>query len=100
MESSLTDRALLLIKASSIEDLAKAGETNYSRWVNIKRGKARVGADEIEILAKMYPDQRWWLISGETKLESGQLSPILEDNMLELLRRIEKTKDGTHIKEK
>ncbi|MCO1994834.1 DNA-binding protein [Pseudomonas aeruginosa] len=76
MSGSVSDRALLLIERSSLNELTRLGETDYNRWVNIKRGRARVGADEIEILGKMYPQYRWWLTIGETLKEICQLSPL------------------------
>lgn len=79
MPKSLSDRALLLIEQSSLNDLTRAGSTDYNRWVNIKRGRARVGADEIEVLAKFYPAYRWWLLTGETKPVDGQTSPIYDE---------------------
>lgn len=79
MTDTLSNRALLLIGMSGINDLAKAGETDYPRWVNIKRGRARVGADEIEILGKVFPKYRWWLMTGEVMPEAGQTSPDYEE---------------------
>jgi len=75
MNKTLTDRALRLIEDGSLVELSKAGDTDYPRWVNIKRGRARVGADEIEILGKIYPQYRWWLMTGEVQPENGQTSP-------------------------
>lgn len=72
----ITERALLLIGQSSLTELTRAGDTDYNRWVSIKRGKARVGADEIEILGKLYPQYRWWLSTGEVMPEIGQSSPV------------------------
>jgi hypothetical protein len=79
MTDKLSDRALQLINAASLVELSKAGETDYPRWVNIKRGRARVGADEIEILAKLYPSYRWWLLTGEVTPENGQTSPDYDE---------------------
>ena len=79
MSTSLTDRALQLIGVASLVELSKAGETDYPRWVNIKRGRARVGADEIEILGKVYPSYRWWLLTGEVQPENGQTSPDYDE---------------------
>lgn len=79
MPQRLTDRALQLITATSLVELSKAGDTDYPRWVNIKRGRARVGADEIDILAQMYPRYRWWLITGEVMPEQGQTSPEYDE---------------------
>ncbi|WP_236211580.1 DNA-binding protein [Metapseudomonas otitidis] len=75
---SISDRALLLIGMSSLKDLANAGDTNYPRWVSIKRGRARVGADEVEILGTVYPQYRWWLSTGEVLPDIGQVSPPLD----------------------
>lgn len=76
---SITDRALLLIGVASLTDLSQAGETNYPRWVSIKRGRARVGADEVEILGKVFPQYRWWLSTGEVLPEIGQTSPEYDE---------------------
>lgn len=72
---SITERALRLISQSNLSELTRAGETDYNRWVSIKRGRARVGADEVEILGKVYPHYRWWLSTGEVLPEIGQTSP-------------------------
>ena len=72
---SITERALRLINQSNLSELTRAGDTDYNRWVSIKRGRARVGADEVEILGKVYPHYRWWLSTGEVLPEIGQTSP-------------------------
>ncbi|MDH4611742.1 DNA-binding protein [Pseudomonas sp. BN102] len=72
---NITDRALLLIERTNLNTLTRAGETNYDRWASIRRGKARVGAEEIEILGKVFPAYRWWLSTGEVMPEIGQTSP-------------------------
>lgn len=46
----------------------------YYRWSNIKRGKARLGAEEIEQLNTMFPSYRWWLTTGEVIPDYGQTS--------------------------
>ncbi|WP_076427086.1 DNA-binding protein [Aquipseudomonas alcaligenes] len=79
MGNRISDRAVLLIESSSLNDLTRLGDTDYNRWVNIKRGRARVGADEIEILGKMYPAYRWWLSTGEVLPEIGQTSPEYDE---------------------
>jgi len=79
MSTGLSDRALLLINKCNLTDLSKAGDTDYPRWQNIKRGRARVGADEIEILGRVFPEFRWWLMTGEAAPEIGQSSPELDE---------------------
>lgn len=67
-----------MLADASLKDLTEAGSTEYVRWQNIKRGRARIGADEIEILGRVFPSYRWWLITGEVLLEIGQTNPDLE----------------------
>lgn len=75
----ITERAILLIERSNLSALTRAGETDYNRWVSIKRGRARVGAEEIEILGKVYPEYRWWLSTGDVMPEIGQTSPAYDE---------------------
>ncbi len=79
MTERLSDRGLRLLQAASIKELAEAGPTDYVRWQNIKRGKARIGADEIETLARTFPSYRWWLLTGEVMPEQGQTSPDYDE---------------------
>lgn len=75
MTDGVSDRALLLLEATSLKELAEVNSKEYVRWQNIKRGKARIGAEEIEALANLYKNYRWWLITGEVMPDKGQTSP-------------------------
>lgn len=79
MSQGLSDRAMLLLEMASIKTLEHMGDTPYVRWQNIKRGKARIGADEIEALGKMFENYRWWLMTGEVMPEKGQTSPEYDE---------------------
>lgn len=70
---------MLLLKMASLKDLAKAGETDYVRWQNIKRGRARLSVEEGEILTKIYPQYALWLITGKVAPEVGQTSPDYDE---------------------
>ncbi|MDT4826215.1 hypothetical protein D3C76_1503250 [compost metagenome] len=85
-DGGVTARGLQLLSIASIKTLSEAGGTEYMRWQNIKRGRARLGADEIETLAKVYPQYRWWLISGEVMPEKGQTSPEYDEANTKLPR--------------
>lgn len=89
---SITDRALLLIQKSNLDELTRAGETGYVRWQNIKRERARVGAEEVEILSKVYPQYAYWLTTGQIMPEVGQTSPEYD----ELAQAAQPQKSGTH----
>ncbi|MDX2354892.1 DNA-binding protein [Stutzerimonas xanthomarina] len=79
MSEGITDRGYQLLATASLKALAEAGSTDYVRWQNIKRGKARIGANEIEILGRVFPRYRWWLITGDVLLENGQSSPDYDE---------------------
>ncbi|PNG14029.1 DNA-binding protein [Stutzerimonas stutzeri] len=76
---SITDRAVLLIDLAGLDAFAPVRSKEYYRWSNIKRGKARLGAEEIERLNAMFPRYRWWLVTGEVMPESGQTSPAYDE---------------------
>jgi hypothetical protein len=79
MEERISNRASLLLESASLKELAEAGSTDYVRWQNIKRGRARIGADEIEIIGRVFPAYRWWLITGEVMPEKNQTSPEYDE---------------------
>lgn len=79
MMNDINDRALLLLGRLSLSDLAVTNSKEYVRWQNIKRGSARIAATEIEELGKVFPNYRYWLISGDVMPESGQTSPTYDE---------------------
>ena len=79
MCEGISARGLRLLEMASIKKLTELGSTDYLRWQNIKRGKARLGANEVEILGKAFPSYRWWLMTGEVSPELKQLSPDHEE---------------------
>lgn len=75
----MLDRALKLLEMTSLKDLAVVNSKEYVRWQTIKRGKARITAEEIELLGKLYPSYRWWLMTGEVMPDKGQTSPEYDE---------------------
>jgi len=85
---SITDRAVLLIDLAGLDAFAPVRSKEYYRWSNIKRGKARLGAEEIEQLNAMFPRYRWWLATGEVMPESGQTEPGVRRGQPKLERTV------------
>lgn len=75
MIEGISARGMELLEMASIKRLTELGSTDYIRWQNIKRGKARLGANEVEILGRAFPAYRWWLITGEVDPDNKQTSP-------------------------
>ncbi|HIE0677131.1 TPA: DNA-binding protein, partial [Pseudomonas aeruginosa] len=61
MAEGMANRALQLLDQTSLKELAEVNSKDYVRWQSIKRGRARIGAEELEQLGKIYPQYRWWL---------------------------------------
>ncbi len=79
MAQRMADRAHQLLNATSLKELAEVNSKDYVRWQSIKRGRARIGAEEVEHLGRMYPQYRWWLMTGEVMPDKGQVSPEYEE---------------------
>jgi transcriptional regulator with XRE-family HTH domain len=95
MDLSILDRSLIdhliMIKARVIEILKSSGirlpeleaRTGISRytWNNLKNpARSReIKEEEILAIAEVYPQYRWWLLTGEVMPEIGQTSPAYEE---------------------
>ena len=75
MTNTITDRAIQLIGKAGLCAFAPVDSKEYYRWSNIKRGKARVSAETIERIGSVFPQYRWWLVTGEVMPDKGQTSP-------------------------
>lgn len=73
MAQGMADRALQLLELTSLKELAEVNSKEYVRWQSIKRGKARFAVDELEHLTSIYPQYRWWLLTGEELPDIGQI---------------------------
>lgn len=75
MTDPIADRAIQLIDLAGLTAFAETGTKEYFRWQNVKRGRARIGTEEIEKIGKIFPQYRWWLTTGEVMPDCGQTSP-------------------------
>jgi len=55
-------------------------------WRNIEYGKQRVNEDHLAALEKVAPQYIYWIVTGKTLPESGQISPEIEGKCEELLK--------------
>lgn len=79
----IKERVITILSWSDIR-LPKLEEmTGISRytWSNLKNpSKTReIKEEEILAIAKVFPQFRWWLLTGEVMPEAGQISPGYED---------------------
>ncbi|MBV7582457.1 helix-turn-helix transcriptional regulator [Pseudomonas sp. PDM33] len=72
-------RVIEILKSSGIrlpELEARTGISRYT-WNNLKNParNREIKEEEILAIAEVYPQYRWWLITGEVMPEVGQTSP-------------------------
>lgn len=76
----IKDRVITILKSSSMRLPKLEEETGISRytWANLKNpAKSReIKEEEIEAIAKVFPQFRWWMLTGEVMPEKGQISPL------------------------
>jgi len=65
-------------KISNIELEAKTGISKHT-WGNLRTGKQRANEEHIEAINKIWPEYAYWLSTGLTIPEAGQISPELEE---------------------
>mgnify|MGYP000022800954 CR=1 FL=1 len=53
-------------------------------WGNIRNGKSRINEDHIEAINKLWPEYAYWLSTGKTYAEKGDISPELEEQRQKL----------------
>ncbi|MET0103181.1 MAG: hypothetical protein ABW078_15730 [Sedimenticola sp.] len=77
----MRERISSIIKSSgiTIDELAIKTGIGYSKWTNPLNGKQRFNEDHITALTTLFPEYAYWLTTGKTIPESGQISPEIEE---------------------
>lgn len=77
----LKERLIQIIDISglSAKTLEQLTNVDRDRWRNMISGKIRVGEDHIEAAVKQWPQYAYWLTTGKTIPEAGQISPEIEE---------------------
>lgn len=57
------------------KQLEEATGLDRNIWISLRYGRQRVNEDHIEAVRKLWPQFSYWLITGETIPEAGQVSP-------------------------
>lgn len=79
----IKERVITILKASQMrlpELEEKTGISRYT-WNNLKNParNREIKAEEIEAVAKVFPQYRWWMLTGEVMPDKGQISPEYEE---------------------
>ena len=82
----MKNRLKIIYKESgwSIPHISYLSGLSETKWQGALYGKTRVNSDIIEAVKKLWPQYLYWLVSGDTCPECGQISP--QDEKLRLAR--------------
>lgn len=89
---SIKERAIAIIKWSGLSTADLERETGIDRykWANLKSGKIRTTEEHMEALGKLWPEYAYWLMTGNTIPEAGQISPEITRATSDSLKAEEK----------
>jgi transcriptional regulator with XRE-family HTH domain len=68
----------LKAKGLKYQDLAKETGIAEGKWAKALNGHNKLKWEEVEAICKLMPEYSYWLTSGKTAPESGQISPEIE----------------------
>lgn len=82
--SNINSRAIQILDASKLSNPALEEKTGIPKttWANVRLGKIRFNEDHIEAITKLWPEYSYWLISGKTMPEVGEISPDIEETRI------------------
>jgi transcriptional regulator with XRE-family HTH domain len=87
-ENEIKERIRLVREKLGMTPREIEKETGVDRytWTSVERGKQRVNEDHLKAIQKIAPQYLYWVMTGETLPESGQISPEIEEKCEELLK--------------
>lgn len=77
-KNTIGDRARCVV-ASCGTDAELADQTNIPRttWHNVRYVKQRINEDHMEAIRELAPQYAFWIMTGATLPEAGQIAPPL-----------------------
>nr|WP_256355174.1 hypothetical protein [Pseudomonas sp. PDM33] len=65
---------------AGMDRLVRETPIGSNRWRTVLYNKdVRISTEEIDVLGGLYPQYRWWMVSGEVAPEIGQTSPEYDE---------------------
>lgn len=90
--NNINSRALEILNKSMLSNPALEKKTGIksTTWANVRLKKMRFNEEHLEAIVKLWPEYAFWLTTGKTIPEAGQISPELEE-----MRNQQNLKTGT-----
>jgi len=67
-------------------ELARKTGKPVDRWKAIRINKVRASTEELDECVKLWPEYAYWITTGNTIPQAGQISPEMEDTRQKLLK--------------
>lgn len=78
--STIDERVRTVASIAGMDRLVRETPIGSNRWRTVLYNKeVRISTVEVEELSRLYPQYRWWMISGEVAPEMGQTSPAYDE---------------------
>lgn len=78
--STIDDRVRTVASMAGMDRLVRETPIGSNRWRTVLYNReVRISTLEVEELSKLYPQYRWWMISGDIAPEMGQTSPAYDE---------------------
>nr|WP_115287931.1 hypothetical protein [Pseudomonas alcaligenes] len=78
--STIDERVRTVASMAGMDRLVRETPIGSNRWRTVLYNKeVRISTVEVEELSRLYPQYRWWMISGEVAPEIGQTSPAFDE---------------------
>lgn len=79
--NNINSRTLLVLDDSMLSNPALEAKTGIksTTWANVRLKKIRINEEHLEAIIKLFPEYAYWITTGKTMPEAGQISPEIEE---------------------
>lgn len=79
--NNINSRTLLVLDESMLSNPALEAKTGIksTTWANVRLKKIRINEEHLDAIVKLFPEYAYWITTGKTLPEAGQISPELEE---------------------
>lgn len=79
--NNINSRTLYVIDKSLLSNPALEAKTGIkaTTWANVRLKKIRLNEEHLEAVINLWPEYAYWITTGKTMPEAGQISPEIEE---------------------
>jgi len=79
--NNINSRILFVLDDSMLSNPALEAKSGIksTTWANVRLKKIRINEEHLEAIVKLFPEYAYWITTGKTMPEAGQISPEIEE---------------------